>query len=42
MIPVCRDEILTPPAETDFTARLHVEIRFRPGKVGTVFHLVFD
>ena len=34
MIPACRDEISTRPAETDFTLRLHVEIKFRPGKVG--------
>ena len=32
MIPACRDEILTRPAETDFTP--HVEIKFRPGKAG--------
>ena len=32
MIPACRDEISTGPAETDFTLRLHVEIKFRPGK----------
>ena len=25
MIPACRDEISTCPAETDFTLRLHVE-----------------
>ena len=34
MIPACRDEILTRPAETDFKLRLHVEITFRPGKAG--------
>ena len=34
MIPVSRDEISTRPAETDFTPRLHVEIKFRPGKTG--------
>ena len=34
MIPACRDEISTRPVETDFTLRLHVEIKFRPGKVG--------
>ena len=34
MIPACRDEILTRPVETDFTLRLHVEIKFRPGKAG--------
>ena len=32
MIPTCRDEISTRPAETDFTHRLHVEIKFCPGK----------
>ena len=34
MIPACRDEISTCPAEADFTLRLHVEIKFRTGKVG--------
>ena len=34
MIPACRDEISTRPAETDFTLGLHVEIKFRPGKAG--------
>ena len=34
MIPACRDEILTRPAETDFTLQLHVEIKFRPSKAG--------
>ena len=34
MIPACRDEILTRPAKTDFTLRLHTEIKFRPGKTG--------
>ena len=34
MIPACRDEISTRPAETDFTLRLHVENKFRPGKAG--------
>ena len=34
MIPACRDEISTRPAETDFTLRLHVEIKFRLGKAG--------
>ena len=29
---LCRDEISTRPAEKDFTLRLHVEIKFRPGK----------
>ena len=28
MIPTCRDEISTRPAETDFTRQLHVEIKF--------------
>ena len=28
MIPVCRDEILTRPAGTDFTLRLHGEMNF--------------
>ena len=41
MIPVCRDEISTRPAGTDFTLRLHVEIKFRPGKAGhfSTWHL---
>ena len=34
MIPACQNEISTRPAEADFTLRLHVEIKFRPGKVG--------
>ena len=34
MIPACRDEISTCSAETDFTLRLDVEIKFRPGKAG--------
>ena len=34
MVPVCRDEISTRPAEADFTLRLYVEIKFRPGKTG--------
>ena len=34
MIPASRDEISTRPAEIDFTLRLHVEIKFRHGKVG--------
>ena len=34
MIPTCRDEISTRPDETDFTLRLHVEIKFRPGRAG--------
>ena len=37
MTPACRDEISTRPAETDFTPRLHVEIKFRPGKTGQFF-----
>ena len=32
MIPVCRDEISTRPAGTDFTLRLDVEIKLRLGK----------
>ena len=34
MIPACQDEISTCPAETDFIPRLHMEIKFRPGKTG--------
>ena len=34
MIPACREETSTRPAETDFTLRLHAEINFRPGKAG--------
>ena len=34
MIPVYRDEISPRPAGTDLTLRLHVEIKFRPGKAG--------
>ena len=34
MIPVYRDEISARPAGTDFTLRLHVKIKFRPGKAG--------
>ena len=34
MIPGCRDEISTRPADADFTLRLHAEIKFRPGKTG--------
>ena len=34
MIPACQDEISTRPAQIDFTLRLHVEIKFRPGKAG--------
>ena len=37
MILAWRDEISTPPAETDFTLRLHVEIKFWPGKAGQFF-----
>ena len=41
MIPVCRDEISPRPAGTDLTLRLHVEIKFRPGKAGqfSTWHL---
>ena len=34
MIPVCRGEILPRTAGTDLALQLHVEIKFRPGKVG--------
>ena len=34
MIPACRDEISIGPAEKVFTLRLHVQIKFRPGKAG--------
>ena len=34
MIPAYRDKISTCPAETDFTLRLHVEIKFHPGEAG--------
>ena len=34
MIPVCRDEISPHPPGMDLTLRLHVEIKFRPGKAG--------
>ena len=34
MILACRDEISTRPAEIYFTLRIHVEIKFRPGKAG--------
>ena len=34
MIFACRDEISIRPAETDFTLRIHVEIKFHPGKAG--------
>ena len=41
MILVCRDEISFRPAWTDLTLRLHVEIKFRPGKAGqfSAWHL---
>ena len=41
MIPVWRDEISLRPAGTDLTLRLHVEIKFRPGKAGqfSTWHL---
>ena len=41
IIPVCRDEISPHPAGTDITLRLHVEIKFRPGKAGqfSTWHL---
>ena len=32
MIPVCRDKLLLRPPGTGLTLRLHVEIKFRPGK----------
>ena len=34
MISSCRDKISARSAETDFTLRLHVEIKFRLGKLG--------
>ena len=34
MIPVCWDENSPRPAGTDLTLRLHVEMKFRPSKVG--------
>ena len=34
MNPVCQDEVSTRPAGTDFTLRLHREIKFDPGKTG--------
>ena len=34
MIPASRNEISTPPAHTDFTLQLHVEIKYPPGKTG--------
>ena len=34
IVPACRDEISTRPAENHFTLRLHVEIKFRPSKAG--------
>ena len=41
MIPVCRDEISTGPVGTYFFLRLHVEIKFCPGKAGqfSTWHL---
>ena len=45
MNPVCRDQISTRPAETDFTLRLLREIEFHPGKLGqfsTWFLLKFE
>ena len=33
MIPVGRDEVSSRPAGTDFTLRLHGEIKFHPSKV---------
>ena len=41
MIPICRDEMSTRPAGTNFIPRLHVEIKFRPGKAGqfSTWHL---
>ena len=46
MIPVYRDEILTGPARTYFTVRLHGEIKFHSGKAGQfstlyLFRLVY-
>ena len=42
MIPVCLDEISPRPAGTDLTLRLHLEIKFRPGKAGqfSTWHLL--
>ena len=37
LIPACWDEISTRPAETDFTPRLQVEIKFHLGKTGQCF-----
>ena len=34
MIPVCRDEIATDPAGTDFTLQLHGGIKFHSVKAG--------
>ena len=34
MIPACRNETSTRPAETDFNSRLNEEIKFRPPKTG--------
>ena len=41
MILICRDKISTGPAVTDFSLRLHVEIKLRPGKAGqfSTWHL---
>ena len=42
MIPACRDEISTRPAETNFTLRVHVEIKHRTGKAGqfSIWYLI--
>ena len=42
MVPACRDEISTRPAETDFTLQLHAEIIFRLAKAGqfSTWHLI--
>ena len=37
MISAFWDKISARPAETDFTLRLHVEIKFRLGKAGQFF-----
>ena len=42
MIPACRVEISTRPAETDFTLQLHVEIKLRPGKAGLYLYFSLD
>ena len=36
MILICRNEISTRPAGTDFSLQLHGEIKFHPGKVRQV------